>query len=536
MSLTLPASALGVLPRSLPRSRDAAATRSLPRLSRQVLAGLPASVRRPPFDARLLRAGLLHLGCGAFHRAHQALITQRAIGAEMKTRRLPGLAAVPPAWGIVSASLRTSTTVDALARQQGLYTVLEREAGRTRAEVVGTLCGQACVRGNPAAVEACFNDPRIRIVTLTVTAAGYGLDPAAGRLDPTHPDIHADLQGGTAPRSAIGLLVRGLALRRAAGLPPPVILSCDNMPRNGRTLRQACLDFASLRDDRLAAWIEAHVQFPCTMVDRIVPSTTQADRDEAQALLGATDAVPVSAEPFCQWVIERFEGPRPRWEAAGAEFLRDTAPWEAAKLRLLNGGHLALAYLGLLAGCDTMAEVMRQPDFAAFAQHYMLDEQQPTLPVGGPDAGAYAGQLLARWRNPAIVHRLGRIAREGSGKLPTRLLASLRDNLRAQRPAHCTVLALAAWMRCAAGRDEAGRPLRLEDDFFNRQADALGRLVACDNAAHSAEALLACTPVFGEDLSRHPALRRMLVQALAALQRGGVRGALAECLSGAWQT
>ncbi|HEX8375128.1 MAG TPA: mannitol dehydrogenase family protein, partial [Geminicoccaceae bacterium] len=425
-----------------------AAAAARPRLARGVLRRLPPGVRRPAFDVEALRPGILHLGCGAFHRAHQAVFTQRALEAEG-----PGDAPAP--WGIVSASLCRAATRDALRPQEGLYAVLERGPGGTRAEVVGSLCEVLFAPDDPSALLARFRDPGIRIVTLTVTGPAYCLDPGTGRLCPDHPDIRRDL-GARWPRSAVGVLARGLAEARRAGRRPPVVLSCDNLAANGRTLRQAVVDYAALSDDRLAAWIAGTVQFPSCMVDRIVPTASGADREDAASILGFADEATVAAEPFRQWVIEQFDGPRPLWEAAGAQFVGDVSPWEASKLRLLNGTHLAIACLGLLAGLRTVGEFVAEPAGSAYALRMMLDEQAPTLPPGsGHDIPAYARQLLERWRNPGIAHELARVGRNGSEKLPTRLLATLRDNLAAGRPAPCTILAVAAWILCAAGRGTA---------------------------------------------------------------------------------
>ena len=501
----------------------------LRRLSYEALPLVPQTVRRPSFNPRLLRPGILHIGCGNFHRAHQAVMTQHAIECEL-TAAQRAHETPPPPWGIVSTSLRTPATVRALQRQQGLYTVLERGPEATSAEVIATLTRLAFLPDEVNMLLACFADPSIRIVTLTVTASGYSIDPATSRLDVEHGDIQHDLRTASS-RTAVGLLVKGLAERRASGAAPPVVLSCDNMAANGRLLRQACIDFASLLDDTLAEWIAAQVQFPSTMVDRIVPATTEADREEAAAALGLADAVPVSAEPFCQWVIERFDGPRPFWEAAGAEFVQNVAPWESAKLRLLNGGHLALAYLGLLAGLHTVAEVAADPAFGAFVLRFMLDEQRPTLPPVGQDLRAYARRLLDRWRNPGIVDQLARVGRDGSTKLPARLLDPLRENLQAGRPAPCTVLAIAAWMRCATGHDGSGRLLPLRDPMAARLRH-LGRQVGGD-PERLVDAFLGIAEIFGDDLPQHPLLRPALVRAMIALQQGGARGAVADCLSGA---
>jgi fructuronate reductase len=302
-------------------------------------------------------------------------------------------------------------------------------------------------------------------------------------------------------------------------------MSCDNLPGNGRTLRQAAMDCAALQDDGLAEWIGSAVQFPSSMVDRIVPATTEDDRADARDMLGLTDEAPVAAEPFRQWVIEEFDGPRPRWEAAGAEFVPDVAPWEASKLRLLNGTHMAIAYLGSLAGLQTVSEVVADPVFAAYALRFMLREQMPTLPPSGHDIRAYAHQLLERWRNPGIVHRLDRVGRDGSSKLQPRLLASLSDNLRAGRPAPCTTLAVAAWICCASGRaGPGGHPVQMQDPLGERMR-RLGAATGHD-AARLAEAALDLEEVFGPGLRHMAPFRSELCQAVAELQRRGPRGAL----------
>ncbi len=498
----------------------------MPRLARGALQRLPPPVRRPAFDVGALRPGILHLGCGAFHRAHQAVFTQRAIEQESAA------AGSPPAWGIVSASLCRPAARDALRPQQGLYTVIERGPDGTRAEVVGSLCEVLYAREDSSALFAHFRDPRIKIVTLTVTGPAYCLDPSTGRLCAEHPDVRRDLEARDGwPRSALGVLARGLAEAWRVGREPPVVLSCDNLAANGRTLRQAVVDYAALSDDRLAAWIAGTVQFPSCMVDRIVPAAAGADREEAAALLGFADEAAVAAEPFRQWVIERFDGPRPMWEAAGAQFVGDVGPWETSKLRLLNGTHMAIAYLGLLAGLRTVSEFVNEPARAAYLLRLMLDEQAPTMPPSDHDIQAYARQLLERWRNPGIAHELSRVGRNGSEKLPTRLLASVRDNLAAGRPAPRTVLAVAAWIRCASGRGGSlgAAPQGLDDPL----AETLGRLgeAAGDDDARLLDAFLGLEEVFGTDLPRHRPFRAALLRALRRLRRRGLEGIADEDLA-----
>ena len=504
------------------------ASKARQQLSVERLRSIGNQVRLPAFDPAALQPGILHLGCGSFHRAHQALITQEAIEAEIASLTQIHRSALP-SWGIVAASLVTPRVLHALAQQDGLYTVLERGPDGTRASVVGSLCDLVYAPDDHLRLMRTFAEPAIRIITVTVTLAGYCIDAVTGRLDVRHAQVREDLRLAH-PRTVIGVLVKGLALRRDRGVAPPVILSCDNLPSNGRVLRRMCVDFAALQDDRLAQWIESAVQFPATMADRIVPLATAKDREDATARLGLYDAVPVAAEPFRQWVIEHFDGPRPRWDAAGAEYVPDVTAWEASKLRLLNGGHLALACLGALAGCTTVAEAMAVPGFSAFVLRFMLDEQKPTLPHSDHDIEAYARQLLARWRNVGIAHRLDRVRRDGSAKLPTRLLASLRDNRNAGRPAPCTVLAVAAWMRCASGRDDAGRAIPLSDCFGVELQDKAA--ASAGNPGRLVDLLLDIEQIFGRDLATDAALRRSLKQAVATLQERGARGAVAACVSG----
>lgn len=493
-------------------------------LSLDSLAAVKHQVRRPGFDPAALRPGILHLGCGAFHRAHQALLTQRAIEVEHAAGRHP----LPP-WGIVSTSLRTPAVAQHLAAQDGLFTVLERDAEHTCATVVGSLRNCIFASARPAALRAVFLDPAIRIVTMTVTAAGYCADGRSGHLDTTDPQVQADLRQPH-PSTAIGVLVGGLRQRRDAGLPPPVILSCDNLPGNGRLLRQMCIDFAALQDDALSRWIGECVAFPSTMVDRIVPVCTRTDLDDARAALGLVDAVPVSTEPYAQWVIEHFDGSRPRWDAVGAEYVHDVGPWEASKLRLLNGGHLAIACLGRLAGCRTVADALAVPGVSTYVLHFMLDEQKPTLPPSEHDIDAYARQLLARWRSRGIVHQLDRLLVQGSAKLPARLLDSLRENRRARRPTPCTLLAVAAWMLCTLQHDEAGMPFVLDDAMQDTLARRAG--AHAHDPERLVDALLALPEIFG-DLYGDPEVRAGLQQAALLLRTRGARGAIATCVAGA---
>ncbi len=481
-------------------------THQSPRLSYATLGTARQNVRRPGFDPASLGRGILHLGCGAFHRAHQAVATQRAIEAQGGE----GLR-----WGIASASMVRRVTPSQLIPQDGLYTVLERGVEGVRAEIVGTLRevlhAPSALRGLPDRIA----DDKTQIVTMTITSPGYLLEPSSGRLQKDHLDVLHDLRHQENPRSAIGAVVYGLRKIRQNGGNPPVIISCDNIADNGSTLRRAVSSFAAMRDDGLASWIETNVRFPNTMVDRIVPATTNADREEAAALLGLYDAAPVSAEPFLQWVIEDFDGGRPLWEAAGARFVSDVKPFEVAKLRLLNGTHMLLAYLGALAGFKTIAETMADPLFAAFTEAFMLREQGPTLGMPDAELHAYAMQIMGRLRNPAIRHDVARIGRNGSAKMATRLMRPLRQNLLEGRGGPCTILVLAAWIRWFALRDTRGTHVQLIDP----KKDEMKSLCEETGEDHllQAEAFLSIEEIFGPKMPNHTRVIAELAQALRDL-------------------
>jgi len=489
------------------------------RLSRSTLDRVPSSVRRPLFDVNELQSGILHFGCGAFHRGHQAFVTQRAIEAEGK-KALD--------WGITAASMHNQTTTSSLAPQDNLYTLIERGNDRTHYEVIGSVTETVYAPADERGLVDRMMHPATKLVTLTVTSGGYSLDGTTNCLDADHPDIVRDLNAEN-PTSVIGTLTEGLKGAHQSGRRPPVIICCDNMVSNGNTVKQAVVDYAALKDDKLAAWIEHSVQFPNTMVDRIVPTLTDRDRIDVRAATGLEDEAPVTAEPYLQWIIEDFEGPRPLWEAGGAEFVGDVMPWEATKLRLLNGTHMALAYVGGLADHATMAEASNDSLLAAFAMRFMLDEQAPTLPNGGPDPESYAQLLLSRWRNPAIHHDVARIGRNGSEKLDARLLRPLRENLQAGRPAACTILALASWIRWFALRDTSGTKVRLDDPIANRLKNLCEEIG--EDHPRLADAFLKLEDVFGPKLPNHDDVSRELGKALSDLHLYELRDVIAARLN-----
>ena len=480
------------------------------RLSEVALPALPAAVARPGYDRDAVAPGIIHLGLGAFHRAHQAVMTETVLQSGARD------------WGIVAASLRSPGTRDALAPQDGLYAVAERENEAERLQVVGALCGLHVAPEDPEALLRAMADPRARIVSLTVTEKGNCHDPATGALDEAHPDIRHDLAHPGRPRSAPGFIVEALRRRREAGVPPFTVLSCDNLPTNGHTVGGIIARLGALRDPSLGAWITGEVAFPSTMVDRIVPASTAEDRTRVAAALGVEDAWPVMCEGFSQWVVEDdFPTGRPAWEIAGAAFATDIAPFELMKLRMLNGAHSALAYLGSLAGHETVAAAAADPAFVRFLQGFWR-EVAPSVPAPpGTDLGDYAARLLARFRNRALRHRLGQIAMDGSQKLPQRLLGPVREGLAVGRPIPHLILAVAGWMRHVASIDERGATVEVCDPLLAELRAACAPGLAEPRVL--ARSLLGVTAVFGDDLPRERTFARRLEDALEDLVQRGSR-------------
>ncbi len=478
------------------------------RLSQVTLGQLPEGIARPGYDRAALATGIVHLGVGAFHRAHQAAYTEAVLNAG------------DPRWGITAASLRSADTRDALTPQDALYS-LELRSEQDRQQVIGAITRLLVAPENPAALIAAMTDPAVKIVSLTVTEKAYCRDAASGDLLEGDPLVRHDLANPAAPRSVPGYLVAALAQRRQAGIAPFTVLCCDNLPSNGRAVHQVISRFATMRNAGLGDFVRNEVTCPDTMVDRIVPATTVADRARVSAALGLQDTWPVIGEPFAQWVIEdHFPLGRPEWEIAGATLVRDVAPFEAMKLRLLNASHSALAFLGYLAGDETVADAMRDAGFAAFAERLMR-AAMPTLALPtGTDVDAYARSLLSRFRNPALRHRTWQIAMDGSQKLPQRLLATMRDRLAQGQTIACHALAVAGWMRYVAGTDEAGKPIDVRDPLVAE----LARICATSGPT----ALLDVGAIFGTDLPADPRFRAAVTTAFDRLTRLGARRAVLE--------
>lgn len=397
----------------------------------------------PAYDRRALQAGVIHLGVGAFHRAHQAVYLDRVLSAgDLR-------------WGVVGASLRSFDTRDALAPQDGLYTLAVQGPEGERLQVVGAIKSLLVAPEDPAALLNRMADPAVRIVTLTVTEKAYGRD-AKGNLDLTRPDIAWDLANPDAPRSVHGFLAGALDVRRRGGIPPFTVLCCDNLPANGETVRRLVRQFAQARDGELARHIEEEVAFPSAMVDRIVPATTDADRARISAAIDLEDAWPVKTEPFLQWVVEEnFPGGRPDWEPFGVTMAKSVRPFEHMKLRLLNGAHSGLSYLGLLLGRETVSDAFLDPRIRGFVER-LWAEGISTLPRdAGLDAAAYTKALGQRFANTALAHRTAQIANDGSQKLPQRIVAPARARLAEGRGATHLALVLAAWIAACEARGKS---------------------------------------------------------------------------------
>ena len=481
---------------------------SSPRLNTASLSNLAQGTKVPGYDRAKVTPGIVHLGIGAFHRAHMAVYVDDLLSTD-------------PSWGIVGASLRRPDTKGALEPQDGLYTIAVRDGEGTHPRVIGSILSVMDANTQREELLKLMADPSIRIVSLTVTEKGYCHDPATGELDRKHADIVHDLSNPTAPKSAPGMLVEALARRKAAGVAPFTVMSCDNLPSNGETAKRIVTAFAALRDAELGEWVKS-VAFPSTMVDRIVPSTTDADRVEVAGLIGAEDAWPIMTEPFTQWVIEdHFPSGRPAFETVGAQLVKDVEPFEHMKLRMLNGSHSTMAYAGYLGGYEYIAEVMGDPAYVKLIHGLMTEEAMPTLDMPGVDLGAYRDQLLERFRNPALKHRTWQIAMDGSQKLPQRLLGTIRDRLKAGQGFERLALGVAAWMRYVTGVAEDGSEIDVRDPL------ALKMHAIAADAGDDAEALfdglVGLSEVFGADLAGHADFRAVVVGHLENLFDEGAR-------------
>lgn len=472
---------------------------------------LPQDVLSPEYDRNQLQTRIVHLGFGAFHRAHQALLTNRVLNQTKGD------------WGICGINLiGGESLVQSLRQQDYLYSVLEKSAQNNKCLVIGSVKESLYTKkeGIDAVLEK-MAEPQVAIVSLTITEKGYCVLPGGAGLDLNNPAIKADLANPTMPTTATATIVEALYRRRARGLAPFTVLSCDNIPKNGHIVKQSVLDLAKARDKDLAEWIEQNVSFPSTMVDRIVPAATEETLTEISHVLGFNDPVGIVCEPFIQWVIEdNFVAGRPEWELAGAELVKDVLPYEEMKLRMLNGSHSFLAYLGYLAGYPHINDCMGNPSYRAAVLHLMLKEQAPTLCVENVDLAAYADRLIERYSNPSLKHRTWQIAMDGTQKLPQRMLDSSRWHLAHNSNFDYLALGIAGWMRYIGGIDDSQQPIDIRDPMADILADIVSR---SQDGIDRVNALLGLTSVFGEQLPNDPRFVKKVTESYLTLMKNGAK-------------
>ncbi|WP_372809276.1 mannitol dehydrogenase family protein [Litorivivens sp.] len=438
----------------------------------------------PQYDRASIQPGIVHLGVGAFHRAHQAWYTEAAMN------RFGGN------WGIIGVSLRRPAMRDALAPQDNLYSLVTRRDASERCQIIGALNKVLVASEQPDAVIEALAAPTVHVITLTVTEKGYGLDAASGTLNINQDDIAHDLNNNGTPQSTLGFLTRALALRQQRNLLGVTLISCDNLSDNGRKLRIALLQFARVNNRLLADWIDQHCRFPNTMVDRIVPATTDTAIEKFSGNYSFADGAPVFTEPFSQWVIERnFAGPVPPWDKVGAQFVDDVTPFEAAKLRTLNASHSLIAYLGCLEGHTSVAQAIKD-NFIRDAVIALMREAEPTftLPESFP-VDDYQRALIERFENQALEHRCEQIAMDGSQKIPQRIIPVIEWHIARDSIPRYACLTIAAWLGFLRSDHTVNDPL----------ADTL-RKTKNGNLAKGIKTLLAMRDIFPATIADHPGI------------------------------
>ncbi len=479
------------------------------RLNLDALASFPDGIQRPGYDPSKVGIGIVHLGLGAFHRAHQAVYTDDAI------------ATLGGDWGICAVSLKTPTARDQLGPQDGLYSVrtVSREGDAWR--VIGSVREVLFAPDQMDDVIARIARAETKIITLTVTEKGYCADVPKREPLWDHADIANDLSHADAPRSVLGVLAAGLHERFRKRGAPITILCCDNLPENGAVLESLVHQFVNRLYPTMLPWLRENVRFPSSMVDRIVPATRADDRIDAARVLGFEDEGVVRAEPFSQWVIEdNFAAERPAWEQVGAQLVADVRPFEKMKLRLLNGSHSLMAYLGYVAGYETIAETVIDPGFERLVTSLMLEAEATLEPIPGVDFAAYRAQLIERFGNPANGHRCAQIATDGSQKIPQRWIAVANECLAKGLDVNALTLATAGWIRYVYGKDEMDAAIAISDPLSAEFA-AIAAKHPYD-ALSFADAMLRIEPVFGA-LGRNPAFAAPVKRWVSQLFRDGAQ-------------
>ena len=476
------------------------------------------SVAPPRYDRARLTPGIVHIGLGNFHRAHMAAYLDDlfALGEDHD-------------WAILGAGVRPADARmrEALDAQDWLSTVIELDPQGKRARRIGSMIGFVEVDPANGPLIASMRRPEIRIVSLTVTEGGYFIDPATGRFDPAAPEIVADGTMPDRPATAFGAIVAALGARRGAGIAPFTVLSCDNLPGNGDVARAAVVGLARLSDPGLADWIDAHVAFPNAMVDRIAPATGPRERAMAAAFGLGDDPVPVTCEPFRQWVIEdRFSAGRPALEKVGVTFSARVHDFETMKIRILNGGHAIIGYPAALLGIEQVHDAMADETIAAFIDKIETDEIVPIVPpVPGHDLGDYKRLVLGRFSNPEIADTVHRLCFDGSNRQPKFIIPSIRDNIARGVMPKGLILASALWCRYCYGNDVEGRAIAPNDPDWER-------LTATAGAAKQDPAKwIGMRAIYG-NLADDPALVAAFAEALRLVWDEGVRGAMARYIEG----
>jgi len=489
-----------------------ASTNHLTPLSNATLASLPEAVPGPTYDRDAVSVGIVHLGVGGFHRAHEAMYVDRLMNR--------GLAMD---WGICGVGVMPHDRGmrDALGAQDCLFTlVVKSPDGTVEPRVIGSIVEYLFAPDDADAVVERMADPRVRIVSLTITEGGYNVSAVSGEFDRANPDVLHDLEPRAVPRTTFGLVTEAIERRRRRGVPPFTIVSCDNIQGNGEVARRSFEAFAAMRSPELAACVR-EMHFPTSMVDRITPATADADRAELTERFGVQDRWPVVCEPFTQWVLEdSFGAGHPPLEEAGVQVVADVEPYELMKLRLLNASHQALCYFGYLAGYRLVHEVCQDPLFAAFGRAYMDREGSPTLPtVPGIDLDDYKSTLIERFSNPAVRDTVARLCAESSDRIPKWLLPVIRVNLAAGRDVTLAAAVVASWARYAEGVDEQGAPIEVVDQLRTSLMANAGR------QHDDPLAFVANRDVFG-DLVDDERFTTAYTAALRSLHRVGARATL----------
>jgi len=478
---------------------------------------LAGRITVPGYDRSVIKTGILHIGPGAFHRSHQAYYIDQILG-ESGTKD----------WGICDVGLLDTDIriINALKEQDGLYTLMINEPdGSLRARIIGSIVQYLFAPENPGAVISKIADPDIKIITLTITEGGYNFDTYTGEFQINEPSIQWDLKYPDNPRTVFGYLTRGLKHRKSRGIAGVTIQSCDNIQKNGDLLKKMLISYVRQAEPELVSWIEKHVTFPNSMVDRITPSTRQSDIETLKSAFGIEDVWPVVCEPYIQWVIEdNYSNGRPCLESAGVQFASDVSPYEKMKIRLLNAGHSLLGFCGALYGYEFIHEAVNNSTFAKFLRYFMDDEVTPILDeVPGIDLDLYKDTLLERFGNACIKDQVSRICFQSSAKIPKFLLPTINEQLLKDGHIKCSALIIAAWCRYCEGKDEAGNNYNIEDEMI----PVLKEKALLSH--HDPLAFLQINTIFG-DLINSGIFTRTYINALRILYDNGIIAGINELI------